>query len=79
MVKVRAEMVKDYKEGRASTWDPEAAYSAWEKIKLLYTDSEGEEDQKAVEQVSQGCLSGVREGASRSGGVTEEVFVEKVE
>lgn len=53
MEKVRAEMVKDYKEGRMSTWDPEASYSAWEKMKLLYSNSEGEEDQEAVEQVSQ--------------------------
>ena len=74
-VKVRVEMVKDYKEGMMSTWDLEVAYSTWEKMKLLYSDSEGNEDQEVVEQVSQGRPNKVGEGASRYGGVTKEVSV----
>ena len=44
-VKVRAEMTKEYSEGKATTWDPAAASSAWEEMKLLYSDSKGEDDQ----------------------------------
>ena len=78
-VKVRAEMVKHYKEGRMLTWDPEVAYSAWEKMKLLYSDSKGEEDQEAVEQVSQGHPNRVGEGASGSRGDMEEDFLGEAE
>ena len=44
-VKVRAEMMKEFSEGRATDWDPVAAASAWEEMKLLYSDSEGEDEQ----------------------------------
>ena len=54
MVKVRVEMVKDYMEGKMSTWDPKANFSAWNKMKLLYSDCEGEEDQIMAEQAGLG-------------------------
>ena len=38
-------MVKEFSEGKATTWDLEAASKAWEEMKLLYSDSEGEEEQ----------------------------------
>ena len=44
-VKVRAEIMKEFSEGRATDWDPVAATSAWEEMKLLYSDSEGEDEQ----------------------------------
>ena len=37
-VKIRAEMVKEFSEGKAT------ASSAWEEIKLLYSDLEGEDE-----------------------------------
>ena len=42
-VKVRAEITRDFSEGKASTWDLAAASLAWEEMKLLYSDSEGED------------------------------------
>jgi len=45
-VKVRAKKTKEFSEGKATDWDPAAAASAWEEIKLLYSDSEGEEEYK---------------------------------
>ena len=43
-VKIRAEMVKEFSEGKATAQDLEAASTAWEEMKLLYSDSEGEEE-----------------------------------
>ena len=43
-VKVRAKMVKEFSEGKATAWDLAAASSAWEEMKLLYSDSEGEDE-----------------------------------
>ena len=43
-VKIRAEMVKEFSEGKTTAWDLEAASKAWEEMKLLYSDSEGEEE-----------------------------------
>ena len=37
-------MVKEFSEGKATAWDLEAASSAWEEMKLLYFDSEGEDE-----------------------------------
>ena len=48
-VKVRAEMLKEYTKGKFFAWDPEDAFSTWEQMKLLYSDSEGEEEQQAGE------------------------------
>ena len=50
IVKIRAKMLKDYTEGKMSTWDLEVAFLAWEKMKVLYSDSEGEEDHQVVKQ-----------------------------
>ena len=44
-MKVRVEMTKEYSDGMATNWDLAAASSAWEEMKLLYSDSEGEDDQ----------------------------------
>ena len=38
-------MTKEYSKGKSSTWDSIATSSAWEEMKLLYSDSEGEADQ----------------------------------
>ena len=78
-VKVRAEMVKEFKEGKTSDWDPEAAFSAWEKMKLLYLDFEGEEDQEMAERADcgQSGPSGAEYLASGSGAAAgEDVVVE---
>ena len=48
-VKITPEMLKEYTKGKFSTWDPEGAFSAWEQMKLLYSDSEEEEEQQADE------------------------------
>ena len=37
-------MVKEFSEGKATAWDLAAASSAWEEMKLLYSDSEGEDE-----------------------------------
>ena len=42
-------MMKEFSEGKATGWDPAAASSAWEEMKLLYTDSEGEDEQATEE------------------------------
>ena len=80
-VKVRVEMVKEYKEGKLLDWDPKAAFSAWEKMKLLYSDSEGEEDQEMAERVDHGQSgpSGAEDLASGFGAdAREEVVVEEI-
>ena len=79
-VKVRAEMIKDFLEGKMSTWDPVAASSAWEEIKLLYSDSEGEDDQHMEERagLSQGDLSRALNFTFASGVGEEEVGAEDV-
>ena len=46
-VKVREEMTKEYSEGKATNWDLAVASLAWEEMKLLYSDLEGEDDQGA--------------------------------
>ena len=48
-VKVRAEMLKEYTKGKFFAWDPEDAFSTWEQMKLLYSDSEVGEAQQAGE------------------------------
>ena len=67
-VKVHAEMLKEYIEGKISTWDLEAAFSAWEKMKALYLDSEKEKDRLVVKPAgpSGSDPSGPRDGASGS-------------
>ena len=59
MVKIRAEMVKEFSEGKATAWDLEAASSAWEEMKLLYSDSEGE-DEHATEDAGPSHISPCR-------------------
>ena len=44
-VKVRAELLKEYTEGRISSWDTKVTFSAWKKMKTLYSESEEEGDQ----------------------------------
>ena len=78
--KVRAEMVKEYTEGTIFSWDPEATFSAWEKMKTLYLESDGEGDQQEVEPAgpSRSNPSIPRDGAFGSGATKEEVVVEDV-
>ena len=72
-------MTKEYSEGKATTWDPAAASSAWEEMKLLYYYLEGEDDQ-GVEDIgpsqispseTQGDVVGLGDGGK--GVVAEEV------
>ena len=77
-VKVRVEMTKEYSEGKAVNWDLAAASSAWDKMKLLYSDLEGEDDQGAEDtgpsQISPyGMQAGVAELRDGSGVVVEDV------
>ena len=62
-------------EGRMLAWDPEATFSTWEKMKLLYSDSKGEKDQEMAKQAgpSQSGPSGSGNGESRLGATVEEV------
>ena len=79
-VKVYAEMLKEYAEGRISSWDLKAAFIAWKKMKTLYLESNGEGEQQEVEPVgpSRSEPSKPRDGASGSGAADEEVVVEDV-
>ena len=79
-VKVRTEMLKEYKEGQFSTWDPEAAFSAWEQMKLLYYDSKGEEEQQVDEPAGSSRVnpSGLKNVVPGSGVAEEEVTVEEI-
>ena len=52
-MKVRAEMTRDFSEGKASTWDLAAASSAWEEMKLFFSDLEGKDAQNVEEDVGQ--------------------------
>ena len=45
IVKVRVEMLKEYTEDKISSWDPDVAFSAWEKMKTLYLESDGDGEQ----------------------------------
>ena len=79
-VKIRAEMTKEYSEGKVANWDLAAASSAWEEMKLLYSDSEGEDDQ-GVEDIgpSQNSLRGTQGDVAElgdGGGVFVEDVVE---
>ena len=74
-VKVHAEMLKEYTEGKISSWDSEVAFSAWEKMKTLYSESNGEGEQQEVEPV---VPSRPRDGAYGSRAANEEVVVEEV-
>ena len=73
-------MLTAYIEGRISYWDAEAAFSAWEKMKTLYSESNGEGEQQEIELVmpNRSELSGLRDGASGSGATNEKVIVEDV-
>ena len=79
-MKVRAEMMKEFSEGRATNWDPVAASSAWEEMKFLYSDSEGE-DEQATEDVgpSQPSSRGTQGEATELGDATEVVVEDVVE
>ena len=50
-------MTREYSEGKASSWDPVAASSAWEEMKLLYFNSEGEDNQNVEEDVGPSRVS----------------------
>ena len=79
-VKVCAEMLKEYIEGRISSWDTEVAFSTWEKMKTFYSESDEEGDQQEVEPInsSESDPSGPRDGAFGSKAAQEEVVVEDV-
>ena len=42
-MKVRAEIMKEFKDGKSSSSDPEADFMYWEQIKTFYSESEEEE------------------------------------
>ena len=73
-------MKKEYSEGKASSWDPVAASSAWEEMKLLYSDSEGEDEQNVEEnnRPSRASPSGTQGAVTGSGVGEENVVVEDV-
>ena len=79
-VKVRAEMMKEFSEGKATGWDPIAASSAWEEMKLLYSDSDGE-DEQAIEEAgpSQTSPCGDQGEEAEPGGATGVVVEDVVE
>ena len=79
-VKVRAEMMKEFSEGKATGWDLAAASSAWEEMKLLYSDSEGE-DEHATEDAepSQPSPRGDQGEATELAGTTDVVIEDVVE
>ena len=79
-VKVHAKMLKEYTEGKLSSWDPKAAFPAWEKMKTLYSGSDEEGDQQKVKPAgsSGSDPSGARDGVSGSGATGEEVVVDDV-
>ena len=78
-VKVRAEMMKEFTEGKTSSWDPEAEFKSWEKMKTLYSKFEGKDEPQAVAFVKPTEPSKEKGGASRSGVLEDEVVVEYVE
>ena len=79
-VKVHVEILKEYTEGKLSSWDPEATFSVWEKMRTLYSRSDEEEDWKKVELAgtSRGVSSEAGKRASGSGAVEEGVIVEEI-
>ena len=79
-VKIRAEMVKEFSEGKAAAWDLEVASKAWEEMKLLYSDSEGE-DEQATEEAgpSQSSPCGAQGEEAEPGGATGVVVEDVVE
>ena len=79
-VKVRAEMMKEFSEGKATGWDLAAASLAWEEMKLLYSDSEGE-DEQATEDAghSQPSPRGDQGEAIELAGTTDVVIEDVVE
>ena len=84
MVKVRVEMLKEYTKGKTSSWDPEVAFKAWEKMNTLYSEFEGEDELQEVGSVEPNGTSGKepsrqKDGTSRSRVVEENFVVEHVE
>ena len=80
IVKVQAEMMREYSEGKASFWDPVAASLAWEEMKLLYSNSEGEDEQNVEEDTgpSRALPSGTQGAVTGFGVGEEDVIVEDV-
>ena len=82
-VNVRVEMMKKKLDGKASSWDTEATFRSWEKMKTLYSESEGENElqdvvsAKLVEVTLAGPSSN-KDGAFGFVGVEEEMVVEDV-
>ena len=74
-------MTKEYSEGMATNWDPATAFSAWEEIKLLYSDLDREDDQGTEDigssqnspRGTQGDVAGLEDGGE---GVVAEDVVE---
>ena len=73
-------MTKEFSEGKAANWDLAVASSAWEEMKLLYSDSEGE-DEQATEEVgpSQPSPRGTQGEAAELGDATKVVIEDVVE
>ena len=73
-------MTREYSEGKASSWDPVAASSAWEEMNLLYSDSEGEDKQTVEEDAGPNRVlpSGTHGVVTGSRAGEEDVVVEDV-
>ena len=81
-VKIYAEMKRQFLDGKASSWDTKASFKSWEKMKTLYSKSEGENEHQEASVEPTGTSgndpSGQKDGSSGSGVVEEEVVVEDI-